>query len=63
MDHFDRIFEGGRGNGVSQSRPPEEEAPVQLRGHGDSPFRMRKTGPPDFDFVSRFSSVNTDALL
>ena len=53
MDHFDRIFEGGgRGNGVSAVKTSEEESVVHLRSHADSPFRIKKSGPPDFTFVS-----------
>ena len=52
MDHFDRIFEaGGSGSGGSGGSggmanhvgPSEDD---------NSPFKNKKSGPPDFEFVS-----------
>ena len=45
MDHFDKIFEGGGSTNGS-----EEETTV-VKGYID-PFRIKKSGPPDFTFVS-----------
>ncbi|KAK3708853.1 hypothetical protein QZH41_016286, partial [Actinostola sp. cb2023] len=44
MDHFDKIFEGGGSTNGS-----EEETTV-VKGYID-PFRIKKSGPPDFTFL------------
>jgi len=58
MDHFDKIFEGGgqgsgsngSGGGSGRADEPEEDTTV-VKGYID-PFRIKKTGQPDFSFVS-----------
>jgi hypothetical protein len=53
MDHFDKIFEGqGSGSNGSggQKNGPEDETALG-KGYID-PFRIKKTGVPDFTFVS-----------
>ena len=59
MDHFDRIFEGGgRGTDSAPLSPSDEDACGHLRGakHED-PFKIKKAGPPDFEFVSKLHSM------
>ena len=60
MDHFARIFEaGGRGSGgsggsggISNHMGSSDDEGIPLRaGVIDSPFKIKKSGPPDFDFV------------
>lgn len=54
MDHFDRIFEaGGRGSESGANGSSEEDSGGLLRGaKPEDPFKLKKAGPPDFEFVS-----------
>lgn len=53
MDHFDRIFEAGRGSESGANGSSEEDSGGLLRGaKPEDPFRLKKAGPPDFEFVS-----------
>lgn len=54
MDHFDRIFEaGGRGSESGANGSSEEDSGGLLRGaKQEDPFKLKKAGPPDFEFVS-----------
>ena len=54
MDHFDRIFDaGGRGTDSGPNGSTEDDACGLLRGaKPEDPFKYKKAGPPDFEFVS-----------
>ena len=54
MDHFDRIFEaGGRSGEPGPNGSSEDDAGGLLRGAKlEDPFKIKKAGPPDFEFVS-----------
>lgn len=54
MDHFDRIYEaGGRGSESGANGSSEEDSGGLLRGvKPEDPFKLKKEGPPDFEFVS-----------
>ena len=54
MDHFDRIFEaGGRGSDNGPNGSSEDDCGGLLRGaKQEDPFKLKKAGPPDFEFVS-----------
>ena len=54
MDHFDRIFEaGGRSGEPGANGSSEDDAGGLLRGAKlEDPFKIKKAGPPDFEFVS-----------
>ena len=54
MDHFDRIFEaGGRSSEPGANGSSEDDAGGLLRGAKlEDPFKIKKAGPPDFEFVS-----------
>lgn len=53
MDHFDRIFEAGRGSESGANGSSEEDSGGLLRGaKPEDPFKLKKAGPPDFEFVS-----------
>ncbi|EDO42844.1 predicted protein [Nematostella vectensis] len=62
MDHFERMYDaGGKGSGSSDGRgsSPQgngipEEAAGLVKGYLD-PSRMRKNGPPDFQFLKSAS--------
>ncbi|XP_031553292.1 serine/threonine-protein kinase 3-like [Actinia tenebrosa] len=53
MDHFDQIDEeqgnGRNGSGSGQKNGPEDET-AMIKGYID-PFRIKKTGAPDFSFL------------
>jgi len=53
MDHFDRIFEaGGRGSESGANGSSEEDSGGLLRGaKPEDPFKLKKAGPPDFEFL------------
>lgn len=53
MDHFDRIFEaGGRGSESGANGSTEEDSGGLLRGvKPEDPFKLKKEGPPDFEFL------------
>lgn len=58
MDHFDRIFDaGGRGSDSGPNGSSEEDSGGLFRGaKQEDPFKFKKAGPPDFEFVSTKSS-------
>lgn len=60
MDHFDRIFEaGGRGSDSGPNGSSVDDSGGILRGvKPEDPFRLKKAGPPDFEFVSVISIRN-----
>lgn len=53
MDHFDRIYEaGGRGSESGANGSSEEDSGGLLRGvKPEDPFKLKKEGPPDFEFL------------
>jgi len=53
MDHFDRIFEaGGRGSDSGANGSSGEDSGGLLRGaKPEDPFKLKKAGPPDFEFL------------
>ena len=60
MDHFDRIFEaGGRVSESGANGSSEEDSGGLLRGAKlEDPFKLKKAGPPDFEFVSNLINLN-----
>lgn len=67
MDHFDRIFEaGGRSGEPGPNGSSEDDAGGLLRGAKlEDPFKIKKAGPPDFEFVSieYYCQLNSSKLL
>ncbi|XP_073251372.1 serine/threonine-protein kinase 3-like [Porites lutea] len=57
MDHFDRIFEaGGRSSEPGPNGSSEDDAGGLLRGAKlEDPFKIKKAGPPDFEFLRSLS--------
>ena len=53
MDHFDRIFEAaGRGSESGANGSSEEDSGGLRGAKQEDPFKLKKAGPPDFEFVS-----------
>ena len=65
MDHFDRIFEaGGRGSDSGPNGSSEEDSGGLLRGaKQEDPFKLKKAGPPDFEFVSIKGGIYLKAMF